>query len=687
MTVQEAGWLRDAYNLVFNYGRNDAKRTLVNSTLLHNNKPVFFYINALVRFSLQFGKGEYYRYYKESFQRDTTYFTNRTARNLWQDSLPNRLSEFFRKCEADKGEFNRVLQTVNSSTPAPSIYSEVELRRITELENQRQQGDVFIESLQKVVHAVNKSEEEKKLYFRIKKYQKDLLNPKLRAKLVENGHFTHEELTEIDKLGLAHIENFKNRDEWQKQVGVADKRLRVEKLVHIKQVAQVAEEVSAEVLENIAQQPQSAEPFTPTAIQTLPRTRTLPSPLLQTPQKAAGFGKLLFRTPLGWGILGAIFLFLFMPIFLSMNEATSLMPPFQETSFAAPITVSDGTIDSCQFTRSGVSKPVKSSKLRGIFQKVSQKSGIPASVLASVAMHENPDFTINADDNHDAFSNIGFVGPQCQPHFTTSPTGALGLMQIQPPLTILPTAHAGAYSVDGLTRGAKMLDRTYESLTMRDFCDVRTSVFLGAGVLLAKNGGQPPTAGDQIQSAVCGYFGSPCTYPGGFNYGDDAKKDFLACQGGIVSCPVNGGHITTGSKTTPGGHCSPSYLAQGNTCVLPGQSGYTGRDTAVDIQGSNKNVFLPKLGDGSAIWTIDESRTPINDSEGGGIAVGANASFNGHSYRIRFVHIISTSLNVGQKPKSGEIIGQYNGNAKHVHITLQEDGIYKPADLYFNLCQ
>lgn len=163
---------------------------------------------------------------------------------------------------------------------------------------------------------------------------------------------------------------------------------------------------------------------------------------------------------------------------------------------------------------------------------------------------------------------------------------------------------------------------------------------------------------------------------------------------GLISCPVNGGRITTGSISTPGGHCSQSYLAQGLRCVLPGQPNYTGRDTAVDVQGSDRNVFLPNLGGSSVIWTVDETGTEISDNDGGGVAVGANASYNGHNYRIRFIHLESTSLQRGQTAPSSTLVGQHliptrerPRLANHVHLTLQEDGVYKPADLYFQLCQ
>lgn len=156
-----------------------------------------------------------------------------------------------------------------------------------------------------------------------------------------------------------------------------------------------------------------------------------------------------------------------------------------------------------------------------------------------------------------------------------------------------------------------------------------------------------------------------------------------ANSSGIFSCPLTEGRVVYGSKQT-NGHCSTNY---GYYCVPPGEVGYTGRDTAVDVVGSDNRVFLPKLNGQKVNWTIDESGTYIKVGEGGGIALGAKASLNGHLYRIRFVHLITTNLSVNQTVPSDTYIGSYNDNANHAHITLQEDGNFKPADLYFHLCQ
>lgn len=153
---------------------------------------------------------------------------------------------------------------------------------------------------------------------------------------------------------------------------------------------------------------------------------------------------------------------------------------------------------------------------------------------------------------------------------------------------------------------------------------------------------------------------------------------------GIVSCPLNGAAtITLGSKDA-GGHCTPQYQAQEAPCL---QGDPTGRGSAIDAQSSDKAVFLPMLGGQRADWTVDTT-IPITD---GGIYVGqdlaASASYSGKAYRIRFVHLDSTQLTVGSHYPSGTFVGYYRTAQNHIHVTLQEDGVFKDSDLYFNLCK
>lgn len=151
---------------------------------------------------------------------------------------------------------------------------------------------------------------------------------------------------------------------------------------------------------------------------------------------------------------------------------------------------------------------------------------------------------------------------------------------------------------------------------------------------------------------------------------------------GIISCPLIGGYITTGSKDAPGGqgHCSADYQKQ-YPCANPD---VTGRATAVDLESSSKNVYLPYVNNERVTWRIVEPNTAINENEGGGVAVAADTASQGKTYTIRFVHLASSNLKVNDTLSSTDPIGQY---LTHLHVTLQENGDFKPGDLYFNLCK
>lgn len=132
MTVQEVKWLQESFNLVYNYRRDEAIREQVNSTFYnpYTNKPVFLYINHLISFS-----PNYFKYYRQIFQRDINFFANKKVRQVWKDVLPNRIWQFFTQCEADTTEFNRVLTAIKNPATADSFYSEDQIRRLSEIEN------------------------------------------------------------------------------------------------------------------------------------------------------------------------------------------------------------------------------------------------------------------------------------------------------------------------------------------------------------------------------------------------------------------------------------------------------------------------------------------------------------------------------------------------------------------------
>lgn len=348
-------------------------------------------------------------------------------------------------------------------------------------------------------------------------------------------------------------------------------------------------------------------------------------------------------------------------------------------------------VASCTFSRGGQTGSIKSSKLASYIEEVADKTGVPASVLASVAMHENQGFLTGADDKHDAFGDSISTSSACT-HFNTSAAGALGLMQVIPPQSILPTARADAYDERGVKLGAEFAGKSLNTLTLKDFCDIKTNLYLGAGVLISKNNGRPPQNSQETQKAGCGYFGSPpnCTF-GGFNYGDEVQKDYDNCQpptasgsaGGIV-CPIPQAKISCGPSkpnTTAygscqdGGHCAGSYGSP-DWCKYPGTA------YAADISGpAGTQVYLPLITDPTTKQT--HSLTCSYQGEAGGDFAGdveriqqfdCQDDVDGKRVWIQFHHTVP-----GSGPKESRIFKSGDPVAgkvrlDHVHVQIGING-------------
>lgn len=365
----------------------------------------------------------------------------------------------------------------------------------------------------------------------------------------------------------------------------------------------------------------------------------------------------------------------FMIFFMGMLSGTGGTTPTGEAApiSTSPTTGSGGDISSCKFNYQGNKYEIPSSTLRGLITEVAGKTGVPASVLAGVAMHEGPAFTPKALDSHDAFQNKGFSGIDCLPHFPTSDTGALGLMQVQTPENLKPqnakNYNPAAVSLDGIKRGLAFLGRDISSLATQDFCDIRTNIYLGAGVLISKNGGIPPTTADQVKNAVCGYYGSPCTY-NGFNYGDEVKSDFENCQSqSPVTPPITteGHACATGATYVP----FPGYQS-----IKPGEYSYVcGHCTpifnAIDA-GVNPTGGTPVL-------AVTDGKTEDISNPIGGTALWLTGN-DGRNYY--YAHLQRGGLVVGGV-KAGQVIGSIasasdtsakNNGVAHVHFSAGTPG-------------
>lgn len=371
------------------------------------------------------------------------------------------------------------------------------------------------------------------------------------------------------------------------------------------------------------------------------------------------------------------------------------------TGEAAPLD-SATNLSTCKFTRSGISNPIKSSTLAAFFQEAEGKTGVPAAALASLAMHESPGFTSNADNNHDAFGNNTAAASGCA-YLATSQTGALGLMQIQPSKKVhdiiaasgkIPSfENVGAYSADGVERGAQFIGKTADTLTLQDFCDIKTSVYLAAGVLISKNGGKPPTKGGEINKSVCGYYGA-CQY-GIYNYGDEAETDFKNCKpaggtspapagpiGFSLTCPVGNSTVTCGTEANPVNNCGHGGISYEKVCnptyyICQGNRYSEALYYAIDIKGKSSNVVtLPFInGNEPAEWTrIDEQPVSIGGGSWG-YRVDYKTTYKGRTLILNFTHL-NNQINPTKSLASGTQIGTYitTSQINHLHTGLSVDG-------------
>ncbi|MDO8573190.1 MAG: peptidoglycan DD-metalloendopeptidase family protein [Candidatus Daviesbacteria bacterium] len=258
---------------------------------------------------------------------------------------------------------------------------------------------------------------------------------------------------------------------------------------------------------------------------------------------------------------GVFFLIFFM-------GAVGGLPGTTPTDEASPSLPGAGASDitSCKFTR-GQENPkeasFKSNQLLSYIQEASQKSNIPPVVLAAFIRVESPSSSNKSD------AEIANYSATC----AQSSTGALGIMQIQPPGT---TSAKGdpASCDDCIDAGAKLVGKNVSTLTTADYCDPRTSIIVGAGWILkkmSKLGYGDGTKWDPawtnnktaIEALVNTYYGclqyggaTDCTGP--YNYADDVLTSIQNCQAtgsaiGVSGCPA------VGKISTPYGFNIPGY--------------------------------------------------------------------------------------------------------------------------------
>ncbi len=196
-------------------------------------------------------------------------------------------------------------------------------------------------------------------------------------------------------------------------------------------------------------------------------------------------------------------------------------------------------IASCKFIRSDQNpkdESFKSPLLMTYIREASNLTNIPAAVLAAFIRVESPSSVNLTDEQIKSY--------QC----AQSPTGALGIMQIQPPGT--KSAKGDPASCDDcIDAGAKLIGKTVSTMSREDYCDPRANIIVGAGWILKKmgnlgytNNGKWSPAWTNNKGAInalvntyygCLLYGGAASCTGPYNYGDDIWNSMQSCRGHI----------------------------------------------------------------------------------------------------------------------------------------------------------
>jgi hypothetical protein len=262
-------------------------------------------------------------------------------------------------------------------------------------------------------------------------------------------------------------------------------------------------------------------------VPSVPRIPSLPGGATQAASLARSAVFLLNPYVLA-GIIAVIILLVIILVISGGPSNDTENPPVS----TMPGTFQPGDLASCQFTRGSENPPAASYKsplLLSYFQEASKASGVPASLLAGFARVESPGIVNYTDETLSSFP--------C----AESPTGALGLMQIEPQGEL-------GHDAGAVTRGAKYLGIEYSALTKDDYCDVRKSIFMGAGFINQKRiyatGSEwdPKGINDRsyIDSVARTYYGCllyPSCLVGPYSYGGDLWTSVQSCQASQASQP------------------------------------------------------------------------------------------------------------------------------------------------------
>lgn len=378
----------------------------------------------------------------------------------------------------------------------------------------------------------------------------------------------------------------------------------------------------------------------------------------------------------GWSFLGlggwwwVVIIFFLILVILSANTEQETARSGEKSSGGGSSGAGGGATSSddysvCQYTRAGASRSIGSTILAGWIRDAAIKEGIPPAILASVAMHENPDFTANAKNDHDAI----VADRMCN----KSPSFCVLRGQV---------LHTKAYSTgenDPCT-GAELEQgaQTAQAVGLmqfldiynpgQDLCSITTSLGLAAAKLKGSGIGDNPSEAE-VNKAIKEYHAS-CYY-NSYNYCQEVYEDFKNCTPklgkGTDSC--RGGWPVSGTITQgPWGGSHYVYKRVG---------------AAVDIA---TGIGTPVYATFDGIIN-DLSYTDTGPVDGRGIFVSItpeSSEVGGNTVSVRYLHFskMAEGLRIGDKVGAGDLIGYVGmtgrADGPHLHMDFSNIEMVKP---------
>lgn len=434
------------------------------------------------------------------------------------------------------------------------------------------------------------------------------------------------------------------------------------------------------------------------------------------------------KTVIIFSSIYSLILGLFISGFFSFNE--------DDSSLVSSVNAQEAkALESCKFYRNDQqsvdcppsaqgfrceqSLEFKSTLLLSYIKGASEKTKVPQEVLAAFVRVESTvplkysstkkSYSISdyTDDDVKQMKNPisssgdidATIGNTSKASCPRSSTGALGIMQIQPPQQVhdtvrtniiennkkrstqydVPAADQPSKSTPGnIDAAARAIGKTKDTLTVDDFCDPQKSLIMASHVFFGKmgmNSWNPPkdAAGYEtfINELARLYYGNDAQTGA---YGNSVWRSVSSCQGGTfsgqtsttssasaptVSCPVPNGKISFNSYEGGKGHCGPGYGFDCN-CGTKGR-----RAKAIDVKGGDP--VLPQIEGESVNWTYLISYT-VEGGEGGGKGHTFRAKKGADSWYLDILHLSNSPLTEGKEYPSGTKIGAIDG--PHAHLTV-----------------